>query len=536
MRPFILMSGKSQVNGEKLLRCHSCLVYNDYSANLSAAQWEGIHYMVSYTLLDECSSEDEKTPCVRQSAQTLPIYAQPDVVVAGGGPGGLAAAITAARAGAHVLLIERHGFLGGVATAAMMPAFVASGWAAGLGREVLDRLAKEGGAPVWDNAPGRTQTTPFDPETMKQVALDMVEEAGVELLLYTQAVDAMMSGSDLFGVVIENKGGRQAITARVVIDATGDADLAVRAGAAYQKGRSQDSRMRPMALLFRLGGVNLDETMAYLTEHPEEIQPQFRQGTVLRVGNERVLSRLSGFNELVDKARARGELDPNCYYFRLETGWFERGIVTVNTTRVYNVDGTDARDLTRAEIAARRQIAQLVAFARKYIPGCQHAYLLDTAPGMGVRETRRIVGDYTLTIDDVYADRRFKDSILALRQRVPRPLPANWDVHGPDPGEGAKSDPLEWAHAHVPSEPHTYELPYRCLLPRGVGNLLMAGRTIAVDHFIDGFTRNMLICMLFGEAAGLAAALAAAQRVAVRDVEISQVQEHLTAHGIHVRH
>lgn len=497
---------------------------------------EGRASMARYTRPDERSDGGDRRACVRQSAQTLPICAEADVVVAGGGAGGLTAAVAAARAGARVLLMERHSFLGGVATAAMMPAFVASGWAAGLGREILDRLAREEGAPPWDNAPGRTQTTPFDPETMKKVALDMVEEAGVELLLYTQAVDAMIHGNDLFGIVIENKGGRQAITARVVIDATGDADLAVRAGAAFHKGRALDGRMRPMALLFRLGGVNLDEAMAYLAERPDEIQPQFRRGTVLKVGNERVLSRLSGFNELVDRARARGELDPDCYYFRLEAGWFERGIVTVNTTRVYDVDGTDARDLTRAEIAARRQVAQLVAFARKYIPGCQHAYLLDSAPSLGVRETRRIVGDYTLTIDDVYADRRFDDSILALRQRVPRPLPVNWDVHGPDPGEGAKSDPLEWAHDNVPSEPHAYELPYRCLLPKGIGNLLVAGRAIAVDHFIDCFTRNMLICMLFGEAAGIAAALASAQGVPVRSVQIAQVQERLIAQGITVRH
>ena len=467
----------------------------------------------------------------------LPVWAGPDVVVAGGGAGGLAAAVAAARAGARVLLVERNSFLGGVATAAMMPAFVASGAAAGLGHEILDRLYRAGGAPLWDGAPGRTHTTPFDPETLKMVALEMVQEAGVDLLLYSQAVDALAAKGNVFGIVAENKGGRQAILARVVIDATGDADLAVRAGAPFQKGRPQDGKMRPMALLFRLGGVDLDAAMTYLRDHPDDIQPQFRQGTVLRVGNERVLTRLSGFNELVDRARANGELDPNCHYFRFEGGWFERGIVTVNTTRIYDVDGTDTRDLTRAEVAARRQIAQLIAFARKYVPGCERAYLIDTAPNIGVRETRRIVGEYSLTQDDVYADRRFPDSILAIRQAVPkRPLPANWDVHGPDPGEGARSDPLEWAHANVQREGHAYEVPFRCLLPKGVSNLLVAGKTVAVDHFIDGFTRNMLICMLFGEAAGLAAALAVAQGVPVGQVDVAELQKQLVARGFPVHH
>jgi hypothetical protein len=470
---------------------------------------------------------------VVESERVVPVAETADVIVAGGGTAGFIAALAAARNGAKVIVIESNSYLGGVGTAVMMGAFVGSRWATGLSKEFLDRMADVGGAPRWDGRTDRTQTTPFDLETYKFVALDMLREAGVKLRFYSQVTDVIREGNTLKGVIVEDKAGRQAIVGKVVIDATGDADLVVRAGGQVTVGRESDGAMRPFALLFRLGGIDFGPLLQYAREHPDQIQPQHREGTLLDANGEPVISRISGFYDLVDQARERGELSSSCFYIRFEDCWPDRGIAVVNTTRIYGVDGTNPDDLTRGEIEGRKQIRQLAAFLEKYMPGCQKSFIIDVASRIGVRETRRIVGDYSVTDDDVYADQHFPDAIMTMKGRMPVRGQGNAvDVHMPDPIEGSRDDPLERDPYAVPREPHEYDLPYRILLPRGLENLLVAGRTIAVSHVIDGTTRNMLVVMRMGQVAGTAAALAVKAGVTPRALPYAQLRQTLAAQGM----
>ncbi len=475
--------------------------------------------------------EDQKA--VLQLESNLPVATRSQVVVAGGGVSGLVAAVAAAREGADTVLVEGNSFLCGTATASMMGAFVGSGRAVGIGKEILGRLADMSAAPVWDNAPGRSGTTPFDTEALKSVALDMAQESGVKLLLYSHVADAIVENGIVKGIITESKSGRQAILCDVAIDCTGDADIAIAAGASYMKGREIDGKMRPMAFIFKVGNIDFDKLLKYAEENPDQIQSQHRKGTLLWVGNERVVTRISGFYELVDVARERGEVDEHCYYFRLENCWIARGTAIVNTTRIYGVDGTKAEDLTSAELAGREQARQLISFMKKHIPGCESVYLQETAAKLGVRETRRIKGEYSLTDDDIYADKRFDDAIMGMSGSLPvRPAPLNADVHGPDPGEGSINDPIERNPGLVKRERHTYEIPYRCLIPKDIDNILVAGRSIAVSHLIDGSTRNMLVCMRMGQIAGTAAALAVKTATTPGKIDISNLKQKLLEAGL----
>jgi hypothetical protein len=466
---------------------------------------------------------------IAEPSRSIPVAAEADVVVAGGGPSGIAAALGAARAGAAVALVEQSSFLGGVATGAMMAAFVGSSHAVGVGAEIIARLAERGAAPRWPGPAGRSQTTPFDPEALKSIALEMVSEAGVQLWLYTNAAAPAMIDGRVGGLITESKAGRQAVLGARVIDCTGDADIAVAAGAPFMKGRESDGAMRPFALIFRIGGLDVDALARYAEEHPEEIQPQHRHGTRLRAGSEEVITRISGFYELVEEAKARGEYPPDLHYFRLENLWVQRGTAICNTTRVYGVDGTDPRDLTRAEVAARAQVECLIGFIRRSLPGGENVFLIGVAPRLGVRETRRIVGEYSLTDDDAYGDARFDDAILEFHSRlVKRPRPPELDVHMPEPIEGSPQDLLERYPERVPTEEHRFQIPYRVLLPRGLDNVLVAGRTISVSHMIDSWTRNMFICMRTGQVAGVAAALSARGGVQPREVAFTALRDELT--------
>jgi hypothetical protein len=471
---------------------------------------------------------------VREEGHELPVAARAEVVVAGGGASGMCAAIAAARAGARTACIESGGFLGGVATGSLMAAFVSSSWATGIAAELIERLARRGAAPAWDpRDKGRTGTTPFDPECLKEEALDLMLDARATPLFHRLVVAPVMAGDRVRGVVVEGKSGRAAVLADVVVDCTGDADIAAAAGAPCTMGRESDHLTRPIALLFRLGGLDVRRIARYVEENPEEVQPQHRHGTHLRAGGENVISRISGFYRLVDRAKAAGELWPECHYFRLENLWVERGTAVCNTTRVYRVDGTSPDDLTRAEIEARRQIRLLVAFARRHVPGCENAFLIDVAPRLGVRETRRILARRTVTDEDAYGDAVFDDAVVTMDAKlVKRPVPPELDVHMPDPIEGSEKDLLERYPERVPRERHRYQIPYRALLPQGLDGLLVAGRAIGVSHLIDSSTRNMFMAMRLGQTAGVAAALAAGAGVSPAEVAVSRLREVLLSQGV----
>jgi hypothetical protein len=459
----------------------------------------------------------ESSGRVREAERELPVAHTPDVLVVGGGIAGIMAALAAGRSGARTLLVERFGSLGGTGTAAMMSLFyVPYAASRGLVRELFDRLIARGGA-----IPG--EFVVYDAEIYKVLALDLLAEAGVQVLLHTLVSDVILDGKTLRGIVIENKSGRQAVLSRVAIDASGDADLAARAGAPFVKGREADGKMRPMTLIFRLGGVDVPRLVEYVRSHPEDFSPDPLQ-CMLDVDGQMV--RIFGFFKLIEAAKARGELWPDCYYFRVECVLPRRGMLTVNATRVYGVDGTRAEDLSRAEIETRHQMLQLAAFARKSIPGFEQSWIVDSASTIGVRETRRIRGEYLMTEEDILAGRHYPDVVAVdANQQNPR-------QQGGHPPDGKEGGPQDIEARQLVARMFLYEIPYRSLVPRTIDGLLVAGRCLSVDHHADVYTRNQGSCMATGEAAGVAAAVAVADGVPPRRVDVAKVQRGLRALGV----
>lgn len=456
---------------------------------------------------------------IEEPARRIPVVRDVDVLVVGGGPAGIGAAAGAARAGARTLVVERNGFLGGVATAVMMTTWnVPSRCLSGVSRELFERLLARGGA--IDGGP----TIPYDPETFKEVAEAACLEAGVEPLYYTWTAAPLRDGDTVRGAIVENKSGRQAITARVTVDCTGDADVAAAAGVQCVKGRETDGKMRPLTTLFRLGNVDVARVVAYARAHPEQFtaDPNFH---ILDL--EKGIVRISGFFDLVAEARAKGELDANCHYIRFEGVFPDRGTVFVNTTRVYGRDGTSAWDLTQASIEARHQMDQLLRFLVAKIPGCERAFRIDASNVIGVRETRRIRGEHLLTEEDILGGRTYDDTILrAWRHHGPG---RSW--HSPDGGEGAPWDPT---YRTLTTGLRSFEVPYGSLVPLRIDGLLVAGRIISQTHEADMWTRGIYCCVMTGQCAGVAAALAARAGLKPRGVAAAPLQQELRRQGLDV--
>ncbi len=409
------------------------------------------------------------------------------ILIVGGGPTGVAAALAARRNGADVLLVEHYGFLGGAATAAMVNPFMqyrADGKPiiAGILKEIIEAMAAEGGV-VWPEAQGGALI--FDPEAMKMVLLEKLQAAGVGIMLHTTAVEAFANDDVLGGIVVHNKSGRQTILAQVTVDATGDADVAWLAGAPTEKGREEDGLMQPVTLNFRMAGID------------EERMPSRKE-----------------INRLYDLAKERGEINNP----RENVLWFKTtrpGELHFNTTRVAGIDGTSFMDLTRAELESRRQTKEMVAFLRRHVAGFENAYLLATAPQIGIRETRRITGEYIMTEEDVLEGRQFPDVIAQGSYCI--------DIHNPA-GTGTVIKEL-------PPGAH-YDIPYRCLVPLKIDNLLVAGRPISTTHAAHSSTRIMPICLATGQAAGTAAAMAAHLNKMPREINIAALQQLLRQQGV----
>jgi len=449
-----------------------------------------------------------------------PIVREVDVLVCGGGVSGVGAALGAARSGARTMILERNAFLGGAATAVIMNTWnVPVTRMTGVANEFARTLAARGAGNI--SGP----TFPFDPEAFKELAVDLLRQEGVEILNYTWVQDPIMDGSRIKGVIIQNKSGRQAILAHTVIDATGDADVAAAAGAEYVKGRETDHKMRPMSVLFRMGGIDLPRVIDYCRSQPAEYftaDPNFH---ILEP--EKGLVRLSGFFHIAERARAAGELPEEVHYLRFEGIDVARGIATVNNSRVYGVDGTNAWDITAADIEARMQNRKLLAVIRKYIPGFENAYVMDSSPTVGVRETRRIRGTYVLPQEDLASQRTFDDTVV----RIWRHMAEGRDWHKADGGEGAPGDAV---YRTATTSLTWFELPWRVFTPNGVDGLVVGGRVLSVTHDADMWTRGQYCCLVTGQIAGVAAALAASRGVAPAHLDVSELQRTLAGQGIDI--
>ena len=439
-----------------------------------------------------------------------------DVLVCGGGVAGLAAAIAAGRNGARTLLVESQGFLGGALTAAGMTQWNAGApRMSGLADEIKDRLVARGGA--IDGS-----VIPINSEAFKDLAFELCDEAGVEVLLFTQVTDVVLEGSRAVGVTIATKAGPRAILAKVVIDATGDADVVEASGAPTVRGRESDGRMRPISLLFRVGGIDIQRVAAYALAQPDQFLVDKDRNVV---DMDRKLLRLVGYFDAVKRAQAERRLDPDVHYLRLESVDVDRGVAMINNTRVYDVDGANPSDMTKAMRTARAQMAELLEFLRSDVEGFENAYLLDSAPTLGVRETRRAVGQYVLTESDIESDRSFPNSVLRTYGRHI----VGHDVHSPDAGEGASTDEF-YRTRTLPVI--GYNIPYRALVPKSVDGLLVAGRCISVTQEADRMTRNQPQCILTGQAAGTAAALSAKEDVGLRQINMETLQAMLAEQNV----
>jgi FAD-dependent oxidoreductase family protein len=438
---------------------------------------------------------------LQESARRLPLLAEVDVLVVGGGPAGIAAATCAARHGARTLLIERYGFLGGMGTAGGVTNFAGlygkrDGDTVQLVRgvvdELLERIDRLGGlnAPQ-DGLLGRIRVRSYDIPAYKCAADQLVQAAGVRTLLHALLVGVLRDeAGQLQAAIVETKSGRGAIAARWFVDASGDADLAHHAGAPYELGDGHGNALYP-STMFRVGGVDAERALAAV-------------GT------------FGAIDALMRAAADRYRFPREGAILRPQRN---RSEWRVNVTQVANaegraVDATDAWQLSAGEVEGRRQVIEYLRFLRAEVPGFERAELIDVGTQLGVRETRRVQGAYQLSGDDVLDGARFDDSI-GLNA---------WPIERHAQGR------VEWAFPR--DERNTWnQLPWRMLVPQGVARLLVAGRCASMEHEGQSAARASGACFVMGQAAGTAAALLATGAVPVDDV-VDPLQRLLRRDGV----
>lgn len=404
-----------------------------------------------------------------------------DVIIVGSGPSGVAAAITSGRNGAKTLLIESLGRVGGISTSGMMSHFTGT-CGNKIYHEILERAAQKN---PFDRG---TVTHVIDPELLTLTYIEMLEEAGVETILYTSFCDVLMDGNRVRGIICHNKGGFFMCKAKVIVDATGDGDVAYKSGAEYVKGRESDGKMQPATLMFKIAGVDMDKA----------VFP-------------------GSFETLVDTERgelqslARKHLPAPAGHVLLYRSTIP-GIVTCNMTNVTGIDGTDAEDLTRAENICRKQMPLIVDFLREYVPGYQNCYVISSASLIGIRETRHFKGVKTITEQEI-ADAVQHDDYVVFDAYF------NFDVHNIT---GAGLDKTGCQHSF--KQTCGYTIPYGCLVPEKIDGLLLAGRNISGTHMAHSNFRAMPICAGIGEASGAAAAIAAKSGRQVRQIDAAEIR------------
>lgn len=430
---------------------------------------------------------------IEEPKREIPVIMETEVLVLGAGPAGVAAAVTAAREGAKTLLVEQAGDVGGIATVGLMSHWTGN-TEGGIYEEILDRSAesKEREGHLFNG--GARQI--INPERLKTVLLEMLNEAGAGLLLYTFVCDVIMEENTIKGVIVENKSGRQAILSDIVIDATGDGDAAAKAGVPYFKGRESDGRMQPASIMFKVAGVDVERGV-----FPGGFEETFQ----IPAGDLQTLGR-----EYLPEPAGHVLL----YRSTLP------GVVTCNMTNATGIDGTKAEDLTRATIQCRKQMDQIVEFLRKIVPGFENCYLISSASLIGVRETRHFEGESVITEQDILNARVFEDWVVTRAS-------FNFDVHNLT-GNGLD----ETGSQKTFTQKKGYTIPYGCFVPKKIDGLYLAGRDISGTHMAHSNYRVMPICANMGQAVGVAAALCVKKGLMPRTLGYEPVQKRLMELGV----
>lgn len=437
--------------------------------------------------------------------EEIPVNYDVDVAVIGGGPAGVGAAFSAAKAGKSVIIVEQMNCLGGISTAGWHGHLCQySSWndqservVGGLGHELCETMVGDGYAQY------NVSNCDFEVEYFKHLLDEKSREyPNLKVLYYTQLSDAVVENGKVEYVVVQNKSGRQAIKAKQFIDCSGDADLAAISGVPFEKGRKNDGATQPMTLMFQLGGVDFDKVNQFKHEYAES-NPDDKEPWKLR--------------GVFKEAQDNGDMEPfqDCIM-----GWWwtptRPDQLGINFTHIFGKDSTNTEDITYATMEGRKQAYQTVDVYKKYIPGMENSWMSHTAQLIGTRESRRIIGDYVITEEDLMAEKEFDDSIGYGSFFI--------DVHNCT-GIGMDKETVR------PRKGFKYQIPFRALVPQNIDNLTVAGRCISCTHTALGSLRVMPQCMLEGEACGTAASLAIDANVTIRGIDMKQLQSSLREQG-----
>lgn len=441
---------------------------------------------------------------IEEPQRKTSVMAVTEVLVVGSGPSGLAAALASAREGVDTMLVERYGCFGGNITQAMVESI---GWyrhpgtieSEGIGLEFEAEAKKMGG----ERKEPQSISQVVEADIFKLVADKMVQESGMDKFLHCLGVEALVEGHTMKGIITESKEGRQAILAQRVIDCTGDADIAFRAGAPCHK--PPKNELEGVSVSFGCSGVNRERFLAYIQKNPGNLG----QWATQTAGKEEVL--FSPYlSEPFDKARQKGEIPENVLTGGYWSSLTDTGEATyLNMVYMLGLDPTDLKDLTHAEIEGRKQAMLAINALKKYTPGFENARLRTFGSSLGTRESRKIQGRYVLTGDEIQNQARFEDSIGIF--------PEFLDSYGV---------------VIIPTTGRYFQVPYGIIIPKTMDNLLVAGRCVSGDKISHAALRQMMCCTVTGQGAGVAAAVSVKTGVSTQNVNVDQVQKALKKQGV----